>query len=192
MGKLHYLTALLLVILLAVASSWFFESNKNSPILTKEVLRHDPDYFLENFTATTMDMEGQLSYKVIAVHLEHYPDDNSMKLQQPVFSFYENNIERWTASANEALIFQETQKIYLTGNVIMNQFPKQKEKTTPIQLTSNQLTIEAKAKIAHTKSKIKLIQGNNQIEGVGMRADMNKNKIEFMSKTRSIYVSPEK
>jgi lipopolysaccharide export system protein LptC len=190
MAKLHYLTALLLIILLAFVSTWFFESIKKSPVLVQQELRHDPDYYLENFTATSMDIEGKLAYKVTAVHLEHYPDDNSMKLLQPVFSFYENEKQNWTASANEALIFQESQKIDLNGNVIMHQFPDKIKQTSLLTLTSEQLSIDVKNKFAHTKSKIKLVQGNNHIEGVGMNADLNKNKIEFMSKTKSSYVSP--
>ena len=46
MGKLHYLTVLVLIILLAIASGWIFDSIDKTPVLTKEKLRHDPDYFL--------------------------------------------------------------------------------------------------------------------------------------------------
>ena len=192
MGKLHYFTALLLVILLAIASTSVFESIKRKPSTKEEIVRHDPDYFIENFTATTMDLQGKLNYKVTAVHLEHYPDNNSMKLQHPVFSFYENEIENWTARADEALIFQDTKKIYLNGNVIMIQLANKKENTKAIRITAQQLTIEANEKLVHTKTKIKLIQANNHIQAVGMKADMNINKIEFLSKTRSHYASPAK
>ena len=59
-------------------------------------------------------------------------------------------------------------------------------------LTAEQLTIEPERNVAYTKSKIKLTQENNSIQAIGMRADMNKNKIEFLSKTRSHYVLPAK
>ena len=159
MSRLHYLTALLIVILLAIASGRIFESFEKSPILTKEKARHDPDYFLHNFTATTMNAKGMPAYKVTAEHLEHYPDDNSMKLQTPFISFYENNI---------------------------------KTKDIPAVLSAEQLTIEPKKEIAHTKSKINLRKGKNTIDAVGMRADLNKGRIEFFSNTRSHYVSVDK
>lgn len=196
MSKLHYLTALLLIILLAIASGWIFESIEKSPILTKEVVRHDPDYFLQNFTATTMDNTGKPAYQVKADYLEHYPDDDSMKLKQPVFTFYENNIKTWIAQANEAIVLQKSQIIHLNGNVILNQISNPNESANkevrPINLTANQLTIEPERSIAHTKSEIKLIKGNNHIQAIGMRADINKNRIEFLSKTRSQYVLPAK
>jgi len=190
MSKLHYLTALLFIIFLAIASTWVFESIKNSPILNDEVPRHVPDYFLENFTATTTNIEGKLAYKVSGLHLEHYPDDNSLKLTQAIFSLYEDERISWTVRANEALIFQDSQKVYLSGNVAMDQFPNKKEKKRPIKLRTEQLFIDMKKKIATTKSKIKFTQGTNRIQGIGMNADMQKNKIEFMSQVRSRYVSP--
>lgn len=188
MSKLYYLTVLLLIILLAIASSWFFESIKENQEQPEEMVRHDPDYFLENFTATSRNIKGEITYKVVAVHLEHYPDDNSMKLQKPIFSFYDDNIKTWDAVADEAIIFQETQIIHLNGHAILKQLSGSKTSFTPSKITADQLTIEAKKKVAHTKSNIKLTQGKNHIQAVGMKADMNKNKIEFLSKTRSHYV----
>jgi lipopolysaccharide export system protein LptC len=192
MTRLHYLTILLLVILLAIASSWIFESIEQSPILTNEQKRHDPDYFLHNFTATSMDTKGMPAYKVKARHLEHYPDDDSMKLQYPFFSFYENNINTWNAESEEALVVENGKKIHLSGNVILNQRQNSSKDSPPIKLTAEQLTIEPKRDIAHTKSKIELRQGENTINSVGMRADLKKNRIEFLSNTRSHYVSPKK
>lgn len=196
MSKLHYLTALLLIILLAIASGRVFESFEISPILRKEVIRHDPDYFLQNFTATTMNNKGIPAYQVTANYLEHYPDDDSMTIKQPLFSFYKNNIKTWTAQANEAVVSQQPQIIHLTGDVILTQIltiNKAAKKNTPsIILTAKQLTIEPEQQIAHTTSQITLSKGKNQIQAIGMRADMNQNKIEFLAKTRSHYVLPAK
>jgi lipopolysaccharide export system protein LptC len=192
MGKLHYFTALLLIILLAVVSGWIFESIENTPLLTNEKPRHDPDYFLKNFTATTMDEKGKPAYKLKAQHLEHYPDDNSMKLEHPLFSFYENNIKSWTAKADQAFVLQDSKIIHFKGNVVLHQILSAKKNNTPMTLTADQLTIEPEKNLAHTKSNIKLTQGRNTIQAVGMRADMNKKRIEFLSRTRSHYVLPAK
>lgn len=188
MGKLHYLTILLLIILLAIASGWVFESIDKNPILTKEKPRHDPDYFLKNFTAIKMDNSGKPAYQIKAKHLEHYPDDDSMKIQFPLFSFYENNIKVWTAQANEAFITQNNEQIYLTGQVILNKINPSDSKL--MVLTAEQLTIEPEKNIVHTKTKVNLRKGKNTIQATGMRADMSKNRVEFLSKTRSHYVLP--
>ena len=76
--------------------------------------------------------------------------------------------------------------------MILNQVLNNKTKNKPIILMAEQLTIETKKNIAHTKSKIKLIKGDNTIQAVGMRADMKNSRIEFLSRTRSHYVLPAK
>jgi LPS export ABC transporter protein LptC/lipopolysaccharide transport protein LptA len=188
MGKLHYLTALLLIILLAIASGWIFESIEKNPQLTKEKLRHDPDYFLRNFTSTTMNNDGKPSYQVKAKHLEHYPDDDSMKLQHAKFLFYENNVKSWTAQASEALMLQKKEIMHLKGDVVFQQILTANKNNTPIILKAKQLTLEPKHNLAYTKEKITLQKKNSSIQAIGMRADMSKNKIEFLSRTRSHYV----
>lgn len=190
MGRLHYFTALLLIVLLAIVSGWIFESIDKSPITNKEKLRHVPDYFLKNFTATTMDNTGKPAYQVKAQHLEHYQDDDSMKLQQPFITFYKDNKKIWTAQSNEALILKNGKIIHLNGSVVLNQVLENNKKTVPVSLTAEQLTVEPEHNLARTKSKIKLNKGNSYIQAIGMRTDMNKNKIEFLSKTESHYVLP--
>lgn len=192
MGKLHYFTALLLIILLAVVSGWVFQSIEKSPLLTKEKLRHDPDYFLKNFTATTMNSKGKPAYQVKADYLEHFPDDGSMKLQQPLFWFYENNIKSWSAQANEAIILHNSEKIHFKGDVVLKKIISAGKNKTPMILTTEQLTIEPERNLAHTQVEIKLRKGNSHIQARGMRADMSKNTIEFLSKIRSHYVLPAK
>lgn len=184
MAKLHYLTALLLIVLLAIASGWFFDSIDKNPIKTKEKPRHAPDYFLKNFTATTMDDKGKPAYKIKAGYLEHFPDDNSMELQQPFFTFYEKNVINWTAQSNNAVVLQADERINLNGAVVLNQISRYKN-TRPMSLTAEQLTIEPKKNLAHTKLKIQLKKENSSIQAIGMRADMNKNKIKFLTKTKS-------
>ena len=191
MSKLHYFTALLLIILLAFASGWVFQSIENNPIKNTEKLRHDPDYFLKNFVATTMNKAGKPAYKIKAEFLEHFPDDDSMELKQPFFSFYENNRVAWTAEANAATILQQKDVIYLNGGVQLKQMINTKVKI-PIYLTAEHLTIEAGKNIVRTKSKVKLVKGKNTITSTGLNANMKKNKIEFLSKTWSHYVLPAK
>ncbi|MCW8899059.1 MAG: LPS export ABC transporter periplasmic protein LptC [Gammaproteobacteria bacterium] len=190
MGKLHYLTALLLIILLAVVSGWVFESIEEKPVLTKEKIRHDPDYFLKNFTATTMDVTGKPAYQVKANYLEHYPDDDSMHLTKPFFLFYKDNQKSWTAQANAAQILNNSEIIHLKGEVVLNNVLNSSKNNEVMLLTAEQLTIEPERNIAHTESKIKLNKGTSYIQALGMRVDMDKNKIEFLSNTRSHYVLP--
>jgi LPS export ABC transporter protein LptC len=80
--------------------------------------------------------------------------------------------------------------IHLSGNVILKQVIPSNGQGKPLHLNAEQLTIETEKNIAHSRSKIKLSKGQNYIQATGMRADLNKNRIEFLSNTRSHYVLP--
>ena len=97
----------------------------------------------------------------------------------------------WTAQADEAVILQNNETIYLNGQAILKQVTS-KSIISPMVLMADQLTIEPAKKLAHTKTKIKLQKGHDAINAIGMRADMSNNRIEFLQKTRSQYVLPEK
>jgi LPS export ABC transporter protein LptC len=99
-------------------------------------------------------------------------------------------MKTWTAQANEAVILQRQNIIMLTGDVILKQVASGQQE--PLLLTAKQLTIEPDKRQASTISTIKLVKGQNQIEANGMHADLNKNRIEFLSDTRSHYVLPAK
>ncbi len=48
--------------------------------------RHDPDYIIDNFTASAMDERGQRRYVLRASKMVHYPDDLTADLTQPVLT----------------------------------------------------------------------------------------------------------
>ena len=189
MGKLHYLTVLLLIILLAIASGWIFDSFDKKTVVDSEELRHNPDYFLHNFSASVMNKKGKLAYQVKSVHLEHFPDDDTMQLKKPVFTFYTDNQISWIAQSDDALIYQQDKKIKLSGHVILQETAKTTK--TPMLLNARQLTIEPERNRVTTKTFIKLTQGKNYIQSKGMRANIHKRKIEFLSNTFSHYTQPE-
>lgn len=192
MTRFHYFTLLVLIVFLAVMSGWIFESIDKQPEFSKEKLRHDPDYFFKNFTATTMDKNGLPTYQLKASFLQHFPDDDSIELHQPLFYFYDNNEITWTAKASNAWITDNSKIINMKGNVVLQQVVKPGNKTTALKLTAEQLTIEQENKLAHTNSEVKLLKGEDFIHSQGFKADLLKNRIEFLSRTRSHYVLPAK
>ena len=77
---------------------------------------HEPDYYIENFTATGMDLEGR-KYVLEANRLIHYPDDNTALLDDPhVIQYLQNDTTRH-AYGDSGWITSDGTEILLTGNV---------------------------------------------------------------------------
>ena len=77
---------------------------------------HEPDYYIENFTATGMDRHGR-KYVLEATRLIHYPDDNTALLDAPhVVQYLEGDVTRH-AYGESGWVTADGQEILLTGNV---------------------------------------------------------------------------
>ena len=78
--------------------------------------KNDPDYYIENFTSSGMDKDGQ-KYQVVADRLVHYPVGDRALLNNPHIIQY--NTEKTTRHvyADSGWLYNNKSTILLTGNV---------------------------------------------------------------------------
>lgn len=86
--------------LVGLLSIWLQTEVRNDDPTTVDYLnRHDPDYYIENFTTTGMNEFGQRAYILQAERMAHFPDDGSALLDNPhLIEFNENKAPRHTYS----------------------------------------------------------------------------------------------
>ena len=61
--------------------------------------RHDPDYYVTNFTTTTYNREGAAESMMSAARMLHYPDDDTTDLVAPRVVQSKPNEPRYTVRA---------------------------------------------------------------------------------------------
>lgn len=79
--------------------------------------RHDPDYYMENFTAVGMDKEGRRKYIVEAERMVHYPDDDTALLDNPHIVQYEPGLAPRHSYSESGWMSSDGNEVLLTGNV---------------------------------------------------------------------------
>jgi lipopolysaccharide export system protein LptC len=79
--------------------------------------RHDPDYYIENFTATGLDKNGQRRFVIEAERMAHFPDDDTALLDFPHVIEYEVGFAPRHTYADEGWMSSSGDEIILTGNV---------------------------------------------------------------------------
>ena len=87
---------------------------QNPPIIS-----HEPDYYIQKFTATGRDTSG-VDYVLVGKTLTHFPDDSSTPgslLENPQLSQYDQNNLVRTTSSDSGWIYEDGTKILLQGNV---------------------------------------------------------------------------
>lgn len=88
--------------------------------------RHDPDYYMENFTAVGIGKDGRRKYVIEAKRMVHYPDDDTALLDKPHIIEYKPGVAPRHAYAESGWMSSNGNEILLTGNVrvIQGQAPK--------------------------------------------------------------------
>ena len=106
--------------LVGLLSIWLqTEIRDENPATVDFLNRHDPDYYIENFTATGMNEVGQRAYILQAERMAHFPDDDSALLDNPhLIEFAEGAAPRhtyaksgWLAGGGDELLLEGDVKI---------------------------------------------------------------------------------
>lgn len=109
-----YISLLGLIGLLGIwLQTEFIEEEVESNFLS----RHDPDYYIENFTATGMDENGNRSFVLQAERMAHFPDDDTALLDNPHIIQYSPDSAPLHTYANSGWLSSGGDEILMTGKV---------------------------------------------------------------------------
>ncbi len=125
---------------LATLSLWMQLGVLEQPAPPVDVTeRHDPDYYIENFTAYGVDQTGQRKYVLEAERMVHYPDDNTALLDKPHVIQYESGRGPKHVYADSGWMSMDGDEVLMTGNVRV--IRAEGEGTAPAVTTTDKLHI---------------------------------------------------
>ncbi len=89
------------------------------PVNEEQVITesHDPDYYIENFSAVGMDTDGNRQYVLEAERMVHFPDDDTSLLDKPHVIQYEPGRAPTHIYAETGWVSANGDEVKLTGNV---------------------------------------------------------------------------
>ena len=176
--------SLIIVVTLALLSLWFQELFKETPIIKAKKDSHFPDYFMENFSLTSLNQQGEPAYIVNGQRLEHFADDNSAELQQPVIEFRSDQ-GHWSISANRATIYADETVIHLYENVQLRRMAG--DNRNPLSIDTEYLKIHTEDKIAETDQLAHLKTGDLELDTQGMVFDNRQGILKLLSEVKGRY-----
>jgi len=107
-----------ILVLFAAFSFWLQMGIEDRPQREDDPrARHDPDYYIENFTTTGMDETGHPAYILKAERLVHYPDDNTALLDKPCVTQYKPGEPPTHTCAESGWVSPDGDEVLLDGNV---------------------------------------------------------------------------
>ncbi len=174
-----------LFVLLATGSGLLMQmTDKEEPVKVK--VEHSPDYYVEDFTVTDMDIDGKLKQTLSAERMLHYPDDDSTELIHPHLVIYEEGMPPWKIKSETGWISGDGQLVLLNGAVKIDRVAA--PGVRPMHITTRNLRVRPKENYAETDEKVRIRSLGDVQTSTGMQAWLNKPiRLKFLSKVRGYY-----
>ncbi len=176
----------LLFLLLAAGSALLLQmvgDGEREPPVTAE---RAPDYYVENFSITTMGLDGRVERTLSAERMLHYPDDDSTELTRPHLVIYEAGAPPWRIWSESGWVSGDGALVLLNGAVKIDRAAA--PGIRPVHIDTYNLRVRPKENYAETDEKVKVRSLGDVQTSVGMQAWLSKPiRLKFLSKVRGHY-----
>ena len=172
---------------LAALSGWLQQTEEQAAPARASGERHDPDFYLKDFTLTTMDKSGAPRNRLESPYMVHYTDDDISEVTTPRMQVFRKDAPPWQIDAGSGVILSEGKTVLLRDGVVIRQNnPQSGQHTT---LRTPDLTVTPDSETAQTVSPVNFTDSvGNVVDAVGMRANFKDERLELLSQVRGKYV----
>lgn len=105
---------------LALGTYWLVRSAPVFvPAEAQRAATHDPDYFMKNFSVKTFDATGRLKSEVTGADARHFPDTDTLEIDQVRIRSFNELGQLTIATANRAVSNADGSEVQLFGNALV-------------------------------------------------------------------------
>jgi len=179
-----------LLLSLTGLASWLQQNSEteiDSAEKKKTVKKHSPDYFMEDFTITSMNEKGKPRSILTSAKMLHFPDDDSTELDQPFMTMIAENGKPWKIKSDRGWVASNNKLVLLSGNVRIDRLSGPNNR--PVKLFTDKLRIHPELDFAETDRPVTMISNKRKTTAIGMRAYVRKGKLQLLD---DVHVSYEK
>jgi len=144
--------------------------------------RHDPDLYIKNFRAVSLDAQGRVRQALTAKVARHFPDDDSTEFDTPLITFSDPDKPQLTVTSDRATITGDREHAYFYGNVKgVRDAAKGDASDGPVVMTSEYLHVLPKEDRVLTDKAVTIKDPRGIINAIGMEFDNRSKKVKFGS-----------
>jgi len=114
----------LLMGLLAMATYWLVRSTPGIDATRSAApVKHEPDYFLHQFSVKTFDARGLLKSEVKGKEAHHFPDTDTLEIEQFHMRSFNQEGHLTMATARQAITTSKGSEVQLLGQALVERAP---------------------------------------------------------------------
>jgi lipopolysaccharide export system protein LptC len=118
--RLSIYLPVILMGLMALGTYWLARNTPSfSSPLTERAAKHEPDYFMRGFSVKSFDAAGRLKSEVYGKEARHYPDTDTMEIDQPRIRSVNAAGVLTVATAQRAISNGDGSEVQLLGDAVV-------------------------------------------------------------------------
>jgi lipopolysaccharide export system protein LptC len=135
---------------------------------------HEPDYFMKNFSVKTFDPTGRLKSEVTGADARHFPDTDTLEIDQVRIRSFNEQGQLTIATANRAVSNADGSEVQLFGNalVVRDATDDKAGKSSPrLEFRGEFLHAYMKTEQVKSDKPVQLVRGKDRFTGDTMDFD---------------------
>lgn len=191
--RLSVYVPIILMGLMALGTYWLA---RNTPSLgDAERARtevHEPDYLMRRFSLKTFDPSGRIKSEIVGSEARHYPDTDTIEIDQPRIRAFNLRGELTAASARRAISNADGTEVQLIGDAVVTReaVKGQDGQTRPrLQFRGEFLHAFLDSERVVSHKPVELTHGNNRFTAEGMEYDNVEQVMDLRGRVRGTLVS---
>jgi lipopolysaccharide export system protein LptC len=186
------LTAWFPVLLLAAVAAvtlWLDRQVQPPETVASGKGRHDPDYIADKLTVTRIGPDGVVRYRLDAVRMLHYPDDDSTFLVTPKVVNFRGAGVTMTASSKTATLSSNGENVYLIDDVRL--IRSAYENHSELTVLTTWMHVIPDDGVGKTDKPVHIQDANTLITSDGLEFNNNTHILKLLSNVRGRYEKPK-
>lgn len=186
MTRIRTVLLLILISLIVTLSIQITEKFSSQPdTRTAQPRNSNIDYSIDNFTLTTMDIQGNTQYHLNAASMQHFQQSDETLLKSPTVNLHNQSGEQWLIRSKNGKVAAKGKSIMLTGKVAIERTATKQQK--PLIITTESLLIVPDDNTISTRETITLTGDGITLQSKGMLTNIQTETINLLGKVRATY-----
>ncbi|MFD1580750.1 LPS export ABC transporter periplasmic protein LptC [Ramlibacter ginsenosidimutans] len=168
-----YLPVILMGVL-ALGTYWLARTTPgvSNAVNGQHEAKHEADYFLRNFSVKSFTPQGRLKSEIQGVEARHYPDTDTLEIEQPRFRSYNDVGAVTIATAKHAISNGDASQVQLMGDAVVTRDPPPAQKDQPqMEIRSDFLHLFANDEKVKTDKPVSIRRGKDTFQADNLDYD---------------------
>jgi lipopolysaccharide export system protein LptC len=156
---------------IALGTYWLARNTPTAgPAQTPVPARHDPDSFMRRFTVRSFDASGRLKNEIFGVEARHYPDTDTVEIDQPRMRSVGQDGDVTIATAKLAVSNADGSEVQLIGDAVVTReaVPEGGKPKPRMQIRGEYLHVYVNAERVTSNKPVEIQRGDDHLAADSM------------------------